>query len=344
MRILHFIDALDYGGAETLLMSYIPLLKEHEHTVVVLSGPNVYGKTNYEYIELNHKPVMGLVHARNALKRVIRERKIDIVHSHSFWTNIISRLATPKNIKLFNHYHFADYGTMKEKKSVKRMIVMDRVIKRKGLVRIAVSEYVAGMLRDTFSNAMVKVIPNFIECDSFVKKKIDLTFGELKIVAVGNCNLEKNYDYLLRVFSLLKDEPVTIDIMGGGTLLEHYRNEVERLNLNKVKFCGMESSISKKLPNYDLFLSTSFSESFGMAVLEAICAGLPLMLSDIPAYKEIAPADSCFFDPENEADLAKKIIEFSKADRSINDKEYRKTLNKYSAENFLVELRTLYKN
>lgn len=344
MRILHFIDALEYGGAETLLMSYIPLLGEHEHTVVVLNGPNVYSRAGYEYIELNHKPVSGLLSARKAVRNIIRGKKIDIVHSHSFWTNIISRLATPKNIKLFNHYHFADYETMRHKKSVKRMILMDRIIKRKGLVRIAVSEYVAGMLRKNFSQTEVKVIPNFISCDAQVKNKTTSPLHQLRIVAVGNCNLEKNYDYLLRVFSALKDEPVTIDIMGGGTLLEYYRNEVKRLGLHKVKFLGMESAIRSKLPNYELFLSTSFSESFGMAVLEAVCAGLPLMLSDIPAYNEIAPANALFFDPRNESDLVKKIIGFLEVGYGIDNDEYKRTLQKYSAENFLVELRSLYTN
>lgn len=344
MRILHFIDALDYGGAETLLMSYIPLLGEHEHTVVVLNGPNVYNKAGYEYIELNQKPVKGLMAARKALRKIIREKKIDIVHSHSFWTNIISRLATPKKIKLFNHYHFADYETMRQKKSVKRMILLDRMIRHKRLVRIAVSDYVARMLGKNFGSAEVKVLPNFIACDSATQVENFHAANGLRIVAVGNCNLEKNYDYLLRVFNALKEYPVTIDVMGGGPLLDFYRNEVERLGLKKVEFCGMQSAVRAKLPHYHLFLSTSFSESFGMVVLEAVCSGLPLIISDIPAFKEIAPAGTCFFDPKNENDLVKKIIQFLDAPNEINDDEYKRTLQKYSAGNFLVELRSLYKN
>lgn len=344
MRILHFIDALDYGGAETLLMSYIPLQGEHEHTVVVLNGPNVYSRMGYDYIELNHKPVKDLISTRKAVRNIIREKKIDIVHSHSFWTNIISRLATPKKIKLFNHYHFADYETMKQKKSVRRMIVMDRMIRHKRLVRIAVSEYVAGMLSKNFGSAEIKVIPNFIACDTETRSKSIRDTSGLRIVAVGNCNLEKNYDYLLRVFNALKEYPVTIDVMGGGPLLEHYRDEIQRLRLNNVKFCGMETAVRSRLPHYDLFLSTSFSESFGMVVLEAVCAGLPLMLSDIPAYKEIAPAGTCFFDPKNETDLVKKIIQFLSAQNEINYDDYKRTLQKYSAGNFLVELRSLYEN
>ena len=53
MKILHLKRNLDYGGAETLLMGYIPLLNDFEHIVVTLNGPNVYHRENYEYIQLD---------------------------------------------------------------------------------------------------------------------------------------------------------------------------------------------------------------------------------------------------------------------------------------------------
>lgn len=344
MRILHFIDALNYGGAETLLMGYIPLLTEHQHVVVVLNGPNVFARANYEYIEFNYRPVKNFIQVRNALARIIRGKKIDIVHSHSYWTNIISRFATPRNIPLFNHYHFADYDSMKNKTAVKRMILIDRLVKHKNLVRVAVSKYVADILYKTFPGSIVEVISNFVTCmpGKIIPKKP--VSDELRIVAVGNCNREKNYDYLIRVFSALKNERVSVDIMGGGTLLEYYRNEVKRCGLSRVKFCGIERNAREKLENYDVFLSTSVSETFGLAVLEAVCAGLSLMVSDIPAYREVAPVTSCFFDPYNEQDLVNKIIDFSRNRSMSNESDYKETLRKYSAENFLAKLRALYAN
>ena len=164
MRILHLIDSLNYGGAETLLMSYVPLLDDHEHVVVTLRGPNSFKKGNYEYIELNINPPGVILKALFAIRKIISEKKIDIVHSHSYWTNIISRLATPGKIKLINHYHFADYDTMKHKKSVKRMILIDKILNRKALVRVAVSDYLGKVLKETFPNSKISVIPNFINC------------------------------------------------------------------------------------------------------------------------------------------------------------------------------------
>ncbi len=301
MRILHFIDSLDYGGAETLLMSYIPLLTNDEHFVVTLSGPNVYEKVNYEYIDLNTKPVMGVFRAALAIRKIIAAKHINIVHSHSFWTNIISRLATGGKIKLINHYHFADYDTMKHKSAVQKMISLDRITSRKTLIRVAVSEYVAN-------------------------------------------NLEKNYALVLQAFETLKEEPISIDIMGGGDRLGFYRNEVKRMDLSKVRFCGAVSNARDYFRNYNLFLSASISETFGLAVLEGVCAKLPLLISNIPAFKEIAPNGSHFFNPYDKNDLVNNLRNFFDAPRNLDTADYDRILRKYSGQTYLLELKNLYNN
>ncbi len=342
MKILHLIDALDYGGAETLLMSYLPLLTEHEHFVATLSGPNVYPTVGYEYIQLDVKPIKGFFKARKAIRKIIKENKIDIVHAHSFWTNIISRTATPSNIKLFNHYHFADYDTGKNKVSIKRMILLDKFVSHNNIHRIAVSEYVGQILSRTFPRKRLTVIPNFINCSPAIELHKKNDTGVLKIIAVGNCNLEKNYELVFSVFEELKDEPISIDIIGGGDKLEDYRNEVTRLGLKKVRFLGYEANVKSKLKEYDLYLSTSVSETFGISVLEAVCAKMPMLLSDIPAFREIAPITTVFFDPLNKDELVGILKEGWNYAKKIGDTEYGRILEKYSSNQFVIKLRELY--
>ncbi len=344
MRILHFIDSLDYGGAETLLMSYLPLLDNYEHVVVTLRGPNSFKKSNYEYIELNIKPTTGFFKAVFAIRKIISDRRINIVHSHSFWTNIISRVATPGNIKLINHYHFADYDTMKHKSSAKRMILMDKIINRKSLIRVAVSEYVARILNDTFPKTIIKVIPNFIDyTPPPVAINTPVSSGVLRVIAVGNCNLEKNYALVLQAFEALKEEPVSIDIFGGGRRLDYYRDEVKRLGLNKVRFCGSFPNVRENMINYDLFLSASISETFGIAVLEGIGAKLPLLISDIPAFNEIAPKSVLFFNPYDKNDLANNLKKLINKNISIDYADYERVLKKYSTSIFVSKLKMLYR-
>lgn len=324
------------------MMSYIPSLKEYEHIVATLSEPNVYQRESYEYINLGLSMPRGFFKAVFSLRRIIKERNIDIVHAHSFWTNIISRFATPRKVKLFNHYHFADYDTMKHLGPVKKMMWIDRLTSRKAMTRIAVSEYMGNVLRNLFPSTDITVIPNFIHSTFHANGLTKKNRGEIKIIAVGNCNVEKNYEVLLKAFIELKDLPVTIDIVGGGDKLEYYRDEAKKLGLDKVNFCGYVSGVREMLPGYDLFLSTSISETFGIAVLEGVNAGLPMILSDIPAYREIAPKGTEFFHPVNSRELAEKLKRRLESNQNIHFPDYEVVLKKYSEENFLVQLRKLF--
>ena len=343
MRILHLIDSLDSGGAETLLMSYLPLLDGDKHIVVTLHGPNVFSREGYEYIELNATPVRGFLKAVIALRKIIIEKKITIVHAHSFWTNIISRLATPCRILLVNHYHFADYDTLRQKKAVQRMVWLDRTIRHSRLVRVAVSEYVEKILKSDFPSSDIRLVPNFITCTPIDAVEAKVERDVLKVIAVGNCNLEKNYALIINAFKALQKERIHLDIYGGGSRLEFYRNEVKQLGLDNINFCGPVPRVREKLSAYHLFLSASVSETFGIAVLEAVCAKLPLLISDIPAFREVAPEGTSFFDPYDKEELVKKLkLLLGSTFQHQNEWAYEKVLDKYSAIAFIGKLKSLY--
>jgi glycosyltransferase involved in cell wall biosynthesis len=343
MRILHFIDNLNYGGTETLLMSYIPSLPQYEHFILTITGPNVYSRDAYVYIQLNKNVHFQFLAIVRSVRQLIKENNIDIVHSHSFWTNIISRLSTPKNIKLFNHYHFADYDSRSGKSFVIRMLFLDRLFFHKKLHRIAVSNYIGHVLRMKFKAAKISVLHNFVQSSPLPQTTHSTkTTKILRVVAVGNCNTEKNYDVLLNAFEVLKNDEIYIDVYGGGPKLQHYRTLTQKRGLSKISFKGYCSCVREKISTYDLFVSTSESEAFGIAVLEAIAAGLPILLSDIPAYREIAPLSTPFFNSSDKSDFASKLRFIFNNRFNVNNSEYNVILQKYSPNNFLLGLHLLY--
>ncbi len=72
-------------------------------------------------------------------------------------------------------------------------------------------------------------------------------------------------------------------------------------------------------------------EGFGLGIVEAQARRIPIIASDIPVLKEVSGGDATFFEPENERDLAKKIIETvrKREDRSVRElDEENKTVNK----------------
>ncbi|MBS1620049.1 MAG: glycosyltransferase family 4 protein [Bacteroidetes bacterium] len=342
MKILHLNDSLNFGGAETLLMSYIPMLHNYEHLVVALTGPNRFHGNGYEYIQLDLHYRKAFWKIKKLLQQIVNEKKVDIVHSHSYWTNLISRFATPSGLKLFNHYHFADYDTMKKRRKVKAMILMDKTFGHKRLHRIAVSGYMGEVLKKNFPGKKVTVIPNFISCSRELPQRQAEKNNIFKIIAVGNCNTEKNYGTVIRAFSELKDLPVRLEIFGGGNRVGYFRDKVKEHNLDNIIFLGPVDGAGKRMSQYDLFLSASISETFGLVVLEAVCARLPLLISDIPAFREIAPMSASFFNPYNPQELAGQIRKIFNEKQAVDLKSYDQVLEKYSAESFVSQLEELY--
>jgi len=232
---------------------------------------------------------------------------------------------------------------MPEKWGVKRMMMVDRLIGHRQLHRVAVSSYIGQVLTGIFKNKPVTVLPNFIQSSFLASESRNTRVkGTLNIVAVGNCNVEKNYEIILDAFELLKDEQIRLDVYGGGDRLEYYKNEVRRRELTKINFFGLTPGIRERLSTYDLFISSSLSETFGIAVLEAIAAGLPILVSDIPAYREITPARTNFFDPGNSQELARMLKHISNNDITVDQQEYNSVLKKYSSDSFITKLKDLY--
>ena len=106
------------------------------------------------------------------------------------------------------------------------------------------------------------------------------------------------------------------------------------MGLNNVRFCGIVPNAREHLINYDLFLSASISETFGIAVLEGMCARLPLLISDIPAFNEIAPKGTSFFNPYDKIDLANHLKRFLKNPGSVDTDAYDRVLQRYSSQVF----------
>jgi glycosyltransferase involved in cell wall biosynthesis len=79
-----------------------------------------------------------------------------------------------------------------------------------------------------------------------------------------------------------------LHIAGDGAARESLSALINELGLqNKVVLLGGRNDIPQLIKEYDCFVFPSHSEGFGAATLEAMFAGLPVLVSDIPAHKEI---------------------------------------------------------
>lgn len=313
MKILHIIDSLGIGGAEKLLLGSINSLREHENHLVVLREPESLRKDlspDCRYTNLGMKDWRQLRSKSRVVRQYIRDNKIDLVHCHLYWSNILARMATPKKIPVFNSIHAI--SSMASYRINKKSLWLERITYRKRHSIIAVSQEV---LKDFDEWIGIKgdshVLYNFID-DKFFQSCTASPYkpgDPLRLVAVGNLRWQKNYPYLVESFKKLPDG-VSLDIYGEGDLRKGFQEEIDKHHL-QIRLCGTRDDLRDVLPQYDLFVMSSFYEGQPVSLLEAMACGLPVMLSDIPVLKEVTGGDAIYFnigDPEDFVNKIKEVI------------------------------------
>lgn len=147
------------------------------------------------------------------------------------------------------------------------------------LVSSELQKFYAKQLQN--SNCMCIYIPNSIE--SLPSKKAVLE--NKKLISVGRLSKEKGYIDLLKVFKRLnKDYPDwTLDIVGDGTEKSSIEEFIKENGLSdKVILHGFQGKeyIDKLLNQSSIYLMTSYTESFGIVLIEAMSHGVPCIAYD----------------------------------------------------------------
>jgi glycosyltransferase involved in cell wall biosynthesis len=161
----------------------------------------------------------------------------------------------------------------------------------------------------------IEIIPNAVIIESAGRMR-DL--GNLRkagtLVYVGRIRAGKRVDTLLAALrGLVRIDAGRKLVMVGGGDLPELRGAIEKYRLDQwVSVIGFDPNPEKHLHNAACFINPSESEGMPNAVLEACAFGIPVILSDIPAHREIARAvgmEAFLFPVGDSIALSKKIVE-----------------------------------
>jgi L-malate glycosyltransferase len=151
----------------------------------------------------------------------------------------------------------------------------------------AVSAYLADETKETFKiEKDIRVIHNFFDSNRFrpnavttCKRNNFASNDEFLIAHISNFRPVKRTLDVIDIFSRIADVlPARLILIGEGPDTVLARRHVSKKNLNgHVTFLGNESRVEEILPLADLFLLPSEEESFGLAALEALACGVPVI-------------------------------------------------------------------
>jgi phosphatidylinositol alpha-mannosyltransferase len=173
-----------------------------------------------------------------------------------------------------------------------------------------------------------RIIPNGVEIEPFASAQPfeELRDGTLNILFVGRLEDRKGLTYLLRGYHRLRKRHVDarLIVVGDGPRLREYRRYVATRRIRDVEFVG-HVPLDAKLRYFasaDIFCAPSTGqESFGIVLLEAMAAGLPIVASDIHGYKQVVSRDieGYLVEPRNPRAIAAALYKLAR-DPELRDR------------------------
>ncbi len=140
------------------------------------------------------------------------------------------------------------------------------------------------------------------------KKKKGFNIG-----VIGRLDDNRDYETLIDSINLLnkKKFPINFTIVGDGVAFKALEKKIQKLNLEEITtMTGTQSNIPKVLENFDIFAWPALDrEGFGIALIEAICAGVPCVVTDTPSNRELLNEKYAeFVSPKNCFSMAQGLI------------------------------------
>ena len=305
-KIVHVIDSLGRGGAETLLVSVVTSLPQFEHHVITFGAENAF-TTELQQHKNVHLYRVGDFHVWRLplhvlkLRSLIRKISPAVVHSQLFWSNVAARLATPKSIPLF----FTNQSLQKHEAFRKKWQVMaEKLSYQKHHTLISVSEIVEIEYKEYVGIKGNHHVLYNIAGDNFFKgprRKFDV--HRIQCVNVARLHPQKNQRFLLESFVHLPGH-ISLDIYGKGPLEAELLSLKEEKKIENVHFKGLSYNVAELLESYDIFIMSSLYEGFSLALMEAMASGLPVIIPDTDLFREMGGDAAIYFNPNDTKALA----------------------------------------
>lgn len=225
--------------------------------------------------------------------------KLDLIHAHYAIPHATSAYLAKQilggNLKIVTTLHGTDITLVGQEPSFEPLMKFS--IEASDVVT-SVSEYLRRETIDTFGiKKDIIAIPNFVDTDVFYRvasaknlRRMLSPNGEKLLVHVSNFRPVKRIGDAIKAFKIVLDSGIKAKflLVGDGPDRAECEALARELGIwNHTRFLGKQAELASILSASDIFLIPSGNESFGLAALEAMACGVPVISSDIGGLPEV---------------------------------------------------------
>lgn len=351
LKILHIIPSLSKGGAERLALTIckeLQLRNGIDVRLVTLTHANEYAKEmgviQYDFVPAVFIPSFTKKAKRNVLQlqKYIDEFAPDVIHTHLWQTEMVcSQIKYPQALWV-THMHdnmpqlkrIRIPRTKQELTNAYERWIVTSAYKKRNSKFIAISNdtlayckrYIPNKLRNS-----ITLLHNAINTKLFANLNKTVQFGAvINLVSVGSLVDKKNQKFLVPVVKYLiqKGYTVSLNILGEGKNRIIIEQEITREHLHDSVHLLGNISVIENYAYADIYVHAAKYEPFGLVLIEAMAAGLPVVCLDGKGNRDLIDQGKngyMVFDQNTEL-FAEKIIEI------WNNKVLYKSMSEYAVE------------
>lgn len=277
--------------------AYIPEIFVLRGKIENRSVVDLFNRLNIRIIFLNFSLLTMEIRTKHC-SEILDNYLIDgftVVHAHSYHAAlIVNKSKIPvKKIVTFHNICIKDFISRKG-------IIMGRYMSARYLhavkdfeEKVGITEAVSAFYRNKLKRNITTIF-NGMDCSKFdlvtEEKRITArkSFGinnETVYVIIGAISQIKNVLYVVDTAKKLNDKSKLFYFVGTGPLLEKCKRRAK--GYDNIRFVGYQMDIREYLNIADYSIAASTFEGFGLAALEVVISGIPLIYSDCSAYKEL---------------------------------------------------------
>ena len=303
LRILHIIPRLHKGGAERLCLDICRQLQvrdgvqvrlitfsDENHYPFLIDGLDWQVVPASVQLSVFHKNVLNI----DDLQKAIEDFAPDVIHTHLFEVEIVSRSCYYPKAKWISHCHdnmrqFCNFGfrTLFNKQLLtnffEKRYLFSRYKANGGNTFIAISHDTEQYFRKTARHYDVHFLPNAIDYEKFHCNKDHQPNTKLRLVNVGSYQDKKNQRFLVEVAKILCERYVDFEmnLLGDGEKYREVASLIKENHLETIVFQrGNVENVAEYLWQSDIYVHSAYYEPFGLVLVEAMAAGLPVVTLD----------------------------------------------------------------
>jgi glycosyltransferase involved in cell wall biosynthesis len=372
-RILHVINSLDIGGNERFLLQLLEHLPKERFFQGVCVPDRGKDATRDLQVECKRIgiPITVFQTAGNLdatvllrLGRIIQKGHYDIVHTHLIYSQIYGRLAAwlaRTRCVISSEQNVYELKTRPPFSWTERRLsaLTDLIIACSNRVREHLVEKVG------ISPLKVVVVPNAVDTSVFspikkgsplfpqvesVRKELGIEPGDTVIGSVGHMSRQKGYEFLVEAIPVvrLKYPRARFVLVGKGLLRKELEEQAKSLGVqDALVFAGIRNDVPAVLNCFEVFVLPSLWEGFGVAIIEALACGVPVIASRVGGIPEIIEngVDGLLVPPARPRPLAESVIRLLDNPTLRRDMIYRglrKAVEQFSVSRMAQTMTNLY--